>query len=202
MNRIRRISAALLVAGVVGVAAPAAASALTTITMSGATASYPLVRNLYAFSTRFGVSRRPSRVGSSPNSASSFLIRSCILLFYIPALGAQSADALYADRANLASARSAAEIWRAQDTFDAAWKLARADYCFALPAEIDDLHAAPLLCAGLIGYRALRMAGDAARLGIYGFGAAAHLIAQIAVAQGRERVEPHRGATVVVTAAR
>lgn len=64
--------------------------------------------------------------------------------------------------------------------------LARADYCFALPAEVDDLHAAPLLCAGLIGYRALRMAGDATRLGIYGFGAAAHLIAQIAVAQGRE----------------
>jgi propanol-preferring alcohol dehydrogenase len=64
--------------------------------------------------------------------------------------------------------------------------LARADYCFALPAEVDDLHAAPLLCAGLIGYRALRMAGDATRVGIYGFGAAAHLIAQIAVAQGRE----------------
>ena len=62
-------------------------------------ASYPLVRNLYAFSTRFGVSRRPSRAGSSPRSASSFLISSCILLFYIPLASAQSPDALYADRA-------------------------------------------------------------------------------------------------------
>ena len=58
-------------------------------------------------------------------------------------------------------------------------------YCFALPAALDDVHAAPLLCAGLIGYRALRMAGDARRLGIYGFGAAAHIIAQVALWQGR-----------------
>jgi len=97
-------------------------------------ASYPLVRKRYAFSTRFGVSTRPSRVGSSPISASSRLIRSCILLFYIPALLAQpSADSLYADRATLASARQAAEIWSnalAADPrdFEAAWKLARADY--------------------------------------------------------------------------
>ncbi len=59
------------------------------------------------------------------------------------------------------------------------------DFCFHLPAALDDVHAAPLLCAGLIGYRALRMAGDARRVGIYGFGAAAHLIAQVAVWQGR-----------------
>jgi len=59
-------------------------------------------------------------------------------------------------------------------------------YCLALPAAYDDLHAAPLLCAGLIGYRAYAMAPEAARLGLYGFGAAAHLIAQVAVAQGRE----------------
>ena len=96
-------------------------------------ALYPLVRNLYAFSTRFGVSRSPSRIGSSPRSVSSFLIASCILLFYIPALTAQSADTLYADRANLASARRAAAIWSAAlaadaRDFDAAWKLARADY--------------------------------------------------------------------------
>jgi alcohol dehydrogenase, propanol-preferring len=63
---------------------------------------------------------------------------------------------------------------------------ARADYCFALPAEIDDLHAAPLLCAGLIGFRALTMAGDAVTLAIYGFGAAAHLVAQVAVWQRRD----------------
>src|SRR5207245_1567169 len=49
-----------------------------------------------------------------------------------------------------------------------------------------DLAAAPLLCAGLIGYRCLRMVGDAQRLGIYGFGAAAHIVVQVARAQGRE----------------
>ena len=58
-------------------------------------------------------------------------------------------------------------------------------FCLRLPESYDDAHAAPLLCAGLIGYRALRMAGEAERLGIYGFGAAAHIIAQVAVAQGR-----------------
>lgn len=58
-------------------------------------------------------------------------------------------------------------------------------FCFPLPATHDDVHAAPLLCAGLIGYRALRAAGDAAALGLYGFGAAAHIVAQVALAQGR-----------------
>ncbi len=58
-------------------------------------------------------------------------------------------------------------------------------YCFPLPTSYDDVAAAPLLCAGLIGYRALRMAGDAERLGVYGFGAAAHIIAQVARHQGR-----------------
>jgi propanol-preferring alcohol dehydrogenase len=53
-------------------------------------------------------------------------------------------------------------------------------YCFAIPKEYDDTAAAPLLCAGLIGYRSLVMAGDAKRLGIYGFGAAAHIVAQVA----------------------
>jgi propanol-preferring alcohol dehydrogenase len=59
-------------------------------------------------------------------------------------------------------------------------------YCFALPASYSDVDAAPLLCAGLIGYRSLRLAGDAARIGIYGFGAAAHIIAQVARHEGRE----------------
>lgn len=63
--------------------------------------------------------------------------------------------------------------------------VADARYAFALPPELDDVHAAPLLCGGLIGYRALRMCGDAARIGLYGFGAAAHLIAQIIRHQGR-----------------
>jgi propanol-preferring alcohol dehydrogenase len=58
-------------------------------------------------------------------------------------------------------------------------------YCFAIPKEYDDPAAAPLLCAGLIGYRSLVMAGDAKRLGIYGFGAAAHIVAQVARHQGR-----------------
>ena len=58
-------------------------------------------------------------------------------------------------------------------------------YAFALPADYPDLQAAPLLCAGLIGYRSLRMTGDAHRLGLYGFGGAAHLIAQVAVWEGR-----------------
>jgi alcohol dehydrogenase, propanol-preferring len=64
--------------------------------------------------------------------------------------------------------------------------LADARYCFALPDRYADVAAAPLLCAGLIGYRAYRMAGEARRLGIYGFGAAGHLLAQVAVAQGRQ----------------
>jgi len=63
--------------------------------------------------------------------------------------------------------------------------VADARYVFALPDRYSDEQAAPLLCAGLIGYRAYAKAGAAQRLGIYGFGAAAHLIAQVAVAQGR-----------------
>ncbi len=59
-------------------------------------------------------------------------------------------------------------------------------YCFALPAGPTSEAAAPWLCAGLIGYRTLKLAGAAQRLGIYGFGAAAHLVAQVAVAEGRE----------------
>ena len=58
-------------------------------------------------------------------------------------------------------------------------------YCFPIAGDYSDAEAAPLLCAGLIGYRALTMAGDAARLGIYGFGAAAHIVAQVARHQGR-----------------
>ena len=68
----------------------------------------------------------------------------------------------------------------------AEYALADERYCLALPDGLDDVHAAPLLCAGLIGYRALAMAGDARRLGLYGFGAAAHIVAQVALHQGRE----------------
>jgi propanol-preferring alcohol dehydrogenase len=59
-------------------------------------------------------------------------------------------------------------------------------YCFPIPASFDDVAAAPLLCAGLIGYRTLRLAGEGERIGIYGFGAAAHIIAQVARFQGRQ----------------
>jgi propanol-preferring alcohol dehydrogenase len=66
------------------------------------------------------------------------------------------------------------------------YAVADARYCFKLPSGRSDAELAPWLCAGLIGYRALRMAGDAKRLGIYGFGAAAHIVAQLARYQGRE----------------
>jgi len=66
-------------------------------------------------------------------------------------------------------------------------ELALADerYCFPIPAGYSDEQAAPLLCAGLIGYRALRLVGEAKRIGLYGFGASAHILCQIAVAEGR-----------------
>lgn len=66
--------------------------------------------------------------------------------------------------------------------------VADARFCFALPDRYDDVHAAPLLCAGLIGYRAYRLSGVSGtmRLGLYGFGAAAHIICQIAVALGQQ----------------
>lgn len=63
--------------------------------------------------------------------------------------------------------------------------VADAHFCFVLPDTYDGAHAAPLLCAGLIGWRALRLAGEGERLGLYGFGAAAHIIAQVAIWQGR-----------------
>jgi alcohol dehydrogenase, propanol-preferring len=67
----------------------------------------------------------------------------------------------------------------------AEWAVADERFCFPLPDGYPDLQAAPLLCAGLIGYRALRLAGDAPRLGLYGFGAAAHIVAQVARHEGR-----------------
>ncbi|MGH3342687.1 MAG: zinc-dependent alcohol dehydrogenase family protein [Carbonactinosporaceae bacterium] len=63
--------------------------------------------------------------------------------------------------------------------------VADARYCFPLPEGCPDLQAAPLLCGGLIGYRALRMAGDPQRLGLYGFGASAHIVCQVARYEGR-----------------
>ncbi len=68
----------------------------------------------------------------------------------------------------------------------AAYTVAKADYSFEIKGDYTDAEAAPLLCAGLIGYRCLRKAGDARRLGIMGFGAAAHILAQVARYEGRE----------------
>ena len=68
----------------------------------------------------------------------------------------------------------------------AEYTVADARYCFRIPATYSDVEAAPLLCAGLIGYRALKMTEDAERVGIYGFGAAAHIVAQILVHQRRK----------------
>ena len=67
----------------------------------------------------------------------------------------------------------------------AEWIVADERYCLPVPDEYDDLQAAPLLCAGLIGYRSLRLAGDPERLGLYGFGASAHIVVQIARHEGR-----------------
>jgi propanol-preferring alcohol dehydrogenase len=67
----------------------------------------------------------------------------------------------------------------------AEYAVADAAFCFRLPPELDDVAAAPLLCAGMIGYRCLRMAGAASTLGLYGFGAAAHVAIQVARHEGR-----------------
>lgn len=67
----------------------------------------------------------------------------------------------------------------------AEYAVANARYCFGIPNDFGDAQGAPLLCAGLIGYRALRAAGDAGKIGLYGFGAAAHIVAQVARFEGR-----------------
>src|SRR5262245_40433153 len=104
----------------------------------------------------------------------------------IPWLGYSCGECEYCrtDRENLC--RNARYTGYQIDGGYAAHAIADAAFCLHLPTGYDDEHAAPLLCAGLIGYRAYRMAGDAKRLGIYGFGAAAHIIAQVAVQQDRE----------------
>ena len=68
----------------------------------------------------------------------------------------------------------------------AEYAVADARFCFPIPAGYPDEQAAPLMCAGLIGYRALRMCGEARRIGLYGFGASAHILAQVCSSQGRE----------------
>ncbi len=104
----------------------------------------------------------------------------------VPWLGATCGHCRYclASRENLCDTPAFTGYTR--DGGFATHALADARYVFSLEGlALDDVHAAPLMCAGLIGWRALRMAGDAPVLGLYGFGAAAHLIVQVACAQGR-----------------
>ncbi len=103
----------------------------------------------------------------------------------VPWLGATDGVCAYcrAGRENLCDAPVFTGYTR--DGGYATHTVADARYCFPLPDRFDDAAAAPLLCAGLIGWRSYRMAGEGASLGIYGFGAAAHILAQVAVSQGR-----------------
>ncbi len=104
----------------------------------------------------------------------------------VPWLGWTDGDCAYccSGRENLCP--NARFTGRDIDGGQAEYALADARYCFPLPDGFGAIEAAPLLCAGLIGYRALRMCGDAHRLGLYGFGAAAHILTQIAAWQGRQ----------------
>lgn len=103
----------------------------------------------------------------------------------IPWLGWTCGDCSYCRKGLENLCRRAQFTGYHRDGGFAEYTVADSRYAFRLPEAYDDVHAAPLLCAGLIGYRCLRMAGDAQRLGLYGFGAAAHLIAQVALWQGR-----------------
>jgi propanol-preferring alcohol dehydrogenase len=103
----------------------------------------------------------------------------------IPWLGWTDGDCRFcrADRENLCD--NARFTGYDVDGGYAEYAIADERFCLALPDEYGDPEVAPLLCAGLIGYRALRLAGDGVRLGLYGFGASAHIIAQVARHQGR-----------------
>jgi propanol-preferring alcohol dehydrogenase len=106
----------------------------------------------------------------------------------IPWLGWTDGDCAYcrSGRENLCD--NACFTGYALDGGYAEFTVADARYCFHLPERYGDVEVAPLLCAGLIGYRSYRKTSDARRLGMYGFGNAAHLIAQIAIYEGRELV--------------
>ncbi|HEX6945224.1 MAG TPA: zinc-dependent alcohol dehydrogenase family protein [Casimicrobiaceae bacterium] len=103
----------------------------------------------------------------------------------VPWLGATCGHCIFCQQGRENLCTSAAFTGCTRDGGYAEFAVADAKFVFPLPDRYDDLHAAPLLCAGLIGYRAYAMVPQAGTLGLYGFGAAAHLIAQIAVQQGR-----------------
>jgi len=104
----------------------------------------------------------------------------------VPWLGGTCGECVYCvtDRENLCD-RALFTGYQRDGGF-AEYCTADARFCFPLPGGYPAVQAAPLLCAGLIGYRSLRMAGEGRRIGIYGFGAAAHIVTQVAIWQGRE----------------
>ena len=107
----------------------------------------------------------------------------------VPWLGATCHHCQYCQRGQENLCENAGFTGYTLDGGYAEWLVANAEYCFRVPDVFDDAAAAPLMCAGLIGYRALRMADAGApgdRIGLYGFGAAAHILTQLLVAQGRE----------------
>jgi propanol-preferring alcohol dehydrogenase len=103
----------------------------------------------------------------------------------VPWLGSSCGNCRYCKAALENLCDSAAFTGATLDGGYAEHAVADAGYCCAIPQRYSDLEAAPLLCAGLIGYRAYRAAGEGANLGLYGFGAAAHLLIQVARAQSR-----------------
>jgi propanol-preferring alcohol dehydrogenase len=104
----------------------------------------------------------------------------------VPWLGWTCGECVYCRSGRENLCRRARFTGRDIDGGFAEYAVADERFCFPIPDGYPDDQAAPLLCAGLIGYRCLRMCGDAARLGLYGFGAAAHILVQVATAQGRE----------------
>ncbi len=105
----------------------------------------------------------------------------------VPWLGYTCGKCRYCERGQENLCEHALFTGYTRDGGYAEYTVADQRYCFRLPGSYSDVEAAPLLCAGLIGYRSYRMAGEhVQRLGIYGFGAAAHLIAQVAMAQGKK----------------
>jgi propanol-preferring alcohol dehydrogenase len=103
----------------------------------------------------------------------------------VPWLGWTDGDCEYCRSGRENLCRHARFTGRDIDGGYAEWVVADERFCVPLPGTMTDLEIAPLLCGGLIGYRALRLAGDGVRLGLYGFGASAHIICQVAVHQGR-----------------
>lgn len=104
----------------------------------------------------------------------------------VPWLGSTCGDCMYCRSHHENLCDKAKFTGYTRDGGFAEYLVADHRYCFPIPESYSDTDAAPLMCAGLIGYRSLRAAGDARRLGLYGFGAAAHIIAQVAVKQGRD----------------